>query len=78
MRRLWLLLALALLVFIDLSLLPTLVLWIFVGSVLSTHGAPFLTSIVLAVVLAAGLMGLTVVTGRAWRRAPRPGHPTPN
>jgi hypothetical protein len=72
MRRLWLLLALVVLALIDLSILPTIVLWIFVGSVLTTHGAHTSASIVLAAALGAGLLGLTFVVGRAWRRAPRP------
>jgi membrane protein implicated in regulation of membrane protease activity len=72
MRRLWLLLAFTLLVLIDLSILPTIVLWIFVGSILTTHGAPFLTSVLLAAALGAGLLWLTFVVGRAWRRSPRP------
>ena len=72
MRRLWLLLALMVLVFIDISILPMIVLWIFVGSIMTTHGASFLASIVMAAVLGAGLVGLTFVVGRAWRRAPRP------
>lgn len=72
MRRLWLLLAFAVLVLIDLSILPTVVLWIFAGSILTTHGAPFLASIVMAAVLGAALIGLTFVVGRAWHRAPRP------
>jgi hypothetical protein len=72
MRRLWLLLAFVVLVLIDLSILPMLALWIFLGSILTTHGAPFLSSIVLTAALGAGLIGLTFVTGRAWRRSPRP------
>jgi len=72
MRRLWLLLAFTLLVLIDLSILPTIVLWVFVGSILTTHGAPFLVSILLAAALGAGLLWLTFVVGRAWRRSPRP------
>ena len=72
MRRLWLLMAFVALVLIDLAILPTVVLWIYLGSILTTHGAPFLVSVVFAVVLGAVLVGLTVVVGRAWRRAPRP------
>ena len=72
MRRLWLLLVFMLLVLIDLSILPTIVLWVFVGSILTTHGAPFLASILLAVALGAGLLWLTFVVGRAWRRSPGP------
>ncbi len=72
MRRLWLLLAFTLLVLIDLSILPTIVLWVFVGSILTTHGAPFLASILLAAALGAGLSWLTFVAGRAWRRSPGP------
>jgi hypothetical protein len=71
MRRLWLLLAFSLLVLIDLSILPPIVLWIFVGSILTTHGAPFLVSSLLAAALGGGLLWLTFVVGRAWRRAPR-------
>jgi hypothetical protein len=78
MRRLWLLLAFALLVLIDLSILPTIVLWIFVGSILTTHGASFLVSIALAAVLGAGLIGLTFVVARAWHRSPRTGAAPPS
>jgi hypothetical protein len=78
MRRLWLLMAFVLLVLIDLSILPTILLWVFVGSLLTAHGAPFLVSIVLALLLAAALIGLTFSVGRAWRRAPKPGRAVPS
>ena len=71
MRRVWLLIALVVLVLIDLSLIPTIVLWVFLGSVLTAHGAPFLVSVVLALCLGAALTGLTFVAARAWHRAPR-------
>jgi hypothetical protein len=60
------------LVFIDLLILPMVVLWVFVGSILTTQGAPFLASSFVFVAIGAGLIALTVVTGRAWHRAPRP------
>ncbi len=72
MRRLWLLMALVVLVLIDASILPTILIWVYLGSVLSMHGAPFLASVVFAGLLGAGLIGLTFVVGRAWRRSPRP------
>ncbi len=72
MRRLWLLMALVILVLIDLSVVPTIVLWIYLGSILTLHGAPFLASIVLSFVFGAGLIWLTFVVGRAWQRSPRP------
>jgi hypothetical protein len=74
MRRLWLLLAFVVLVFVDLSVVPVAVLAIFAGSDVasSNHSGPVLTWALLVVVLAAALMALTVLVGRAWRRAPRP------
>ncbi len=74
MRRLWLLMAFVSLVLIDISIVPTAVLWIVVGSDLdlSSHSGSALPSVVLTVVLVAGLIGLTFTVGRAWRRAPRP------
>lgn|ERR1700677_3073609 len=75
MRRLWLLLAFAILVVIDLSILPTLVLGVFAGSLLtagSHQGRSFLPVMATAVVLGAMFIGLTFVVGRAWRKAPRP------
>jgi hypothetical protein len=66
--------AFVILVLIDLSIVPLAILWIFVGSIVasSSHTGSVLPSIVLAVVLAAALIGLTFVVGRAWRRAPLP------
>jgi membrane protein implicated in regulation of membrane protease activity len=74
MRRLWLLVAFALLVLIDLSLLPTLVLGAFAGSTLSAgrHQGSSLPAIALIAVLGTVLIGLTFVVGRAWHKAPRP------
>jgi membrane protein DedA with SNARE-associated domain len=67
MRRLWLV-AFVGLILIDLAVLPTVVLSIFVGSVLTTHGAVSLASILLAAALGAGQLWLTFVAGRAWHR----------
>jgi hypothetical protein len=70
--------AFVVLVFIDLSLLPVLVIGISVGSTLAPaghHGAS-LSAIAFAVVLGGAFIGLTLVVGRAWRRAPLP-RPTP-
>jgi membrane protein implicated in regulation of membrane protease activity len=75
MRRLWLLLAFAILVVIDLSILPTLVLAVFAGSLLtagSHQGGSFLPAMAIAVMFGAMFIGLTYVVGRAWRKAPRP------
>lgn len=74
MRRLWLLVAFALLIFIDLSVLPAVVLGLIAGSILAagSHRASSLPAIAIAVVLGTMLIGLTLLVGRAWRRAPRP------
>ena len=80
MRRLWLQLAFMLVVLIDLSVLPAVVVGIRAGSLLSpgSHHSPAFSAIAFAVVLGVILIGATFAIGRAWRRAPRPGHPTSN
>jgi hypothetical protein len=79
MHRLWLLMAFVILVLIDLSLLPMVVIGITAGSTLAPagHRSASLPAIALAVVLGVGLMGLTFVVGRAWHRAPLPKPPPP-
>ena len=64
--------ALVVLVLIDLSVVPTILLWIYVGSFLTLYRASFLVSVLLAFAVGAGLIGLTFVVGRAWHRAPGP------
>lgn len=78
MRRLWLLMAFVALILIDLSLLPVVVIGISAGSTLAPagHQGASLPAIAFAVVVAAGLIGLTFVVGRAWHRAPLPRPPS--
>lgn len=68
MRRLWLL-VFALLVLIDVAILPTIVLAIVASSVLTTRAGPSLASILVAAAIATGLVWLTLVVGRTWRRS---------
>jgi hypothetical protein len=60
-----------LLVLADLVFVPTLALWVIMGSLLTTAGAPFLPSVLVSAALGVGLLALTFWVGRAWRRAPR-------
>ena len=74
MRRLWLQIALVLLVFVDLAFLPLVVLGISASlTVAPEHQGTSGGSVAGAVLLGAALLALTFVVGRAWHRAPRPG-----
>jgi hypothetical protein len=70
MRRSWLFLAFAVLIFIDISILPMAVLLIYLGAILAPvdHGSWFPLTVFSAVV-GAGLIWLTVIVGKALRRA---------
>jgi hypothetical protein len=73
-------LALVILVFIDLSLLPLVTVGVVAGSIVTAgnHSSPTAAAIAIAVLMWVILVAGTFAVGRAWHRAPRPGHPTSN